>query len=188
MDREARRVAVPWGHKESDTTEDLNWTELMWCGATWVTSECEIVPMSYFLISPCPIASKKWWCTSLKFKSSTSSEVMRSASCSVASDSLQPHGWYSPWGSPGQNTGVGSVSLLQWIPPIQGSNPGLLHCRRIPYHLSHQGNPRILEWVAFPFSSRSSQPRNRTGVSRIAGGFFTSWTIREAHSTSSVFP
>ena len=39
---------------------------------------------------------------------------------------------------------------------------------------------RILEWVAFPFSRGSSQPRDRTQVSRIAGGFFTSWAIREA--------
>jgi len=39
---------------------------------------------------------------------------------------------------------------------------------------------RILEWVAFSFSSRSSQPRYRKQVSRIAGGFFTSWAIREA--------
>ena len=40
--------------------------------------------------------------------------------------------------SPGQNTGVGSLSLLQGIFPIQGSNPGLLHCRRILYRLSHK--------------------------------------------------
>ena len=39
---------------------------------------------------------------------------------------------------------------------------------------------RILEWVACPFSKGSSQPRNQTGVSCIAGGFFTKWTIREA--------
>ena len=39
--------------------------------------------------------------------------------------------------------------------------------------LSHQGSPRILEWVSYPFSRRSSQPRNGTGVSCIAGGFFT---------------
>ena len=39
---------------------------------------------------------------------------------------------------------------------------------------------RILEWVAFPFSRGSSQPRNRTQVSCIAGGFFTSWATREA--------
>ena len=40
---------------------------------------------------------------------------------------------------------------------------------------------RILEWVAFPFSRASSQPRDQTQVSRIAGGFFTSWATREAH-------
>ena len=39
---------------------------------------------------------------------------------------------------------------------------------------------RILEWIAFPFSRGPSQPRNRTGVSCIAGGFFTNWAIREA--------
>ena len=53
---------------------------------------------------------------------------------------------YSPWNSPGQNTGVGRLSLLQGIFPTQGSNPGLLHCRQILYQLSDQGSPRILEW------------------------------------------
>ena len=101
-------------------------------------------------------------------------------SCSVMSDSLRPHGLYSPWNSPGQNTGVGSLSLLQGIVPTQGLNPGLPHCRQILYQLRHKGSPRILEWVAYPFSSRSSWPRNRTRVSCIAGGFFTNWTIREA--------
>ena len=67
-------------------------------------------------------------------------------SCSVVSNSLWPHGLYIPWNSPGQNTGVGSLSLLQGIFPTQGSNPGLLHCRQILYHLSHQGSP------LFPFS------------------------------------
>ena len=41
---------------------------------------------------------------------------------------------------------------------------------------------RILEWIAFPFSRGSSQPRDRTQVSRIAGRFFTSWATREAHA------
>ena len=59
---------------------------------------------------------------------------------SAMSDSLWPHGLYSPWNSPGHNTGVGSRFLLQGIFPAQGSNPGLLHCRRILYQLSHQGN------------------------------------------------
>ena len=43
------------------------------------------------------------------------------------SRSLRPHGLNSPWNSPGQNTGVGSLSLLLGIFPIQGSNPGLPH-------------------------------------------------------------
>ena len=84
--------------------------------------------------------------------------------------------------SPGKNTGVGSHSLLQGIFPTQGSNPRLQHYRWILYQLSYQGSPRILEWVAYPFSRGSSQPRNRTGVSCIAGGFFTSWATREAPS------
>ena len=45
-----------------------------------------------------------------------------------------------PWDSPGKNTGVGSQSLLQGIFQTQGSNPGLLHCRQLLYHLSHQGS------------------------------------------------
>ena len=64
--------------------------------------------------------------------------------------------------------------------PTQGSNPGLPHCRWILYHLSHQGSPRILEWVAYPFSTGSSWPGNQTRVSCIASGFFTSWATREA--------
>ena len=55
---------------------------------------------------------------------------------------LQPPGLYSPWNSPGQNTGVGSLSLLQEIFPTQGSNPGRPHCRRILYQLGHKGSPR----------------------------------------------
>ena len=55
---------------------------------------------------------------------------------------LWSHGLYSPWNSPGQNTGVGSLSLLQGIFPTQGLNLGLLHCRWILYQLSHKGSPR----------------------------------------------
>ena len=95
-----------------------------------------------------------------------------SESRSVMSDSLWPHGLYRPWNSPGQDTVVGSLSLLQGIFPTEGSNPGLLHCRQILYQLSHKGSPRILEWVAYPFFRGSSWPKNPTGVSCIAGGFF----------------
>ena len=82
--------------------------------------------------------------------------------------------------SPGKNTGVGCHALLQGIFPTQGSNSGLPHCRLILYHLNHQRSPRILEWVAYPFSSRSSWSRNQTGVSCIADGFCISWVTREA--------
>ena len=51
---------------------------------------------------------------------------------------------------------------------------------RILYQLSHKGSPRIPEWVACPFSSRSSGPRNQTGLSCIASRFFTNWAIRKA--------
>ena len=53
---------------------------------------------------------------------------------------LRPHGLYSPRNSPGQNTGVGSLSLLRGIFPSQGFNPGLPRCKRILYQLSHKGS------------------------------------------------
>jgi len=52
--------------------------------------------------------------------------------------------WDSPWNSPGQNSGVGSLFLLQEIFPIQGLDPGLLNYRWILYQLSYQRSPRIL--------------------------------------------
>ena len=107
-------------------------------------------------------------------------QVLWTEGCSVVSDSLRPHGLYSPWNSPGHNTGVGSLSLLQGIFPTQGLNPDLPHCKQILYQLSHKGSPRILEWVAYPFSSGSFRPRNQTGISYIAGGFFTTSAIRKA--------
>ena len=100
----------------------------------------------------------------------------KKSSHSVMSDFLWPHRLYSPWNSLGQNTGVGSLSLLQGIFPIQVSR----NCRQILYQLCHKGTLRILEWGTYSFSSGSSQPRNQTGVSCIAGGFFTSWATREA--------
>ena len=112
-----------------------------------------------------------YYCLSLGWKSKK-----------LSPNSLWPHGLYSPWNAPGQNTGVGSLSLLQRIFLIWGSNPGLRHCRWILHQLSHKGSPRTLEWVAYPFFRESSRPRNRTGVSCIAGGFFTNWAIREAQN------
>ena len=62
----------------------------------------------WILLIPCVVMFLKKW----------------SESCSVMSDSFQPHGLYSPWNSPGQNTVVGSLSLLQWIFPTQELNWG----------------------------------------------------------------
>ena len=60
---------------------------------------------------------------------------------------------------------MGSCSLFQGVFPIQGLNPGFPDCRWILYLLSHKASPRILEWVAYPFSRGSSQLRNQTRVS-----------------------
>ena len=92
--------------------------------------------------------------------------------CSLPGSSVQGD-------SPGKNTGVGCHALFQGIFPIQGSSPGLPHCRQILYCLSHQGSPWILEQVANSFSRGSSWPRNQTSVSCIAGRFFTIWATRE---------
>ena len=85
--------------------------------------------------------------------------------------------------------GILQARILEWVAlpssrrifPTQGLNRGFLHCRLILYRLSYQGSPRMLEWVAQSFSRRSFWSRNRTGVSCIAGRFFTSWATREAH-------
>ena len=69
--------------------------------------------------------------------------VSESESHSVMSNFLWSHGLYSPCNFPGQNTGVGSLSLLQGIFPIQGLHPGLPHCTRILYQLSHKENPCV---------------------------------------------
>ena len=62
--------------------------------------------------------------------------------------SLTQTGLLCPWNSLGKNTGVGSYSLLQGIFLTQGSNPGLLYCRRVLYHVSHPGKPTILTYRA----------------------------------------
>ena len=74
-----------------------------------------------------------------------------------------------PWDFQGKSTAVGCHFLLQGIFPTQGSNPDLSHCRQTHYYLSHQGSPRVPKWVAIPFCRVSSQPRDWTLVSCIAG-------------------
>ena len=90
-----------------------------------------------------------------------------------------PHGLYSPWNSAGQNTGVGNLPLLQGIFPTQGSSPGISHRRWILHQLSHKGSQRMLGWVAYPFSSRASLPRNGTDVYSFVGRIFPKRAIRK---------
>ena len=113
MDREAWHAASLWGDKESETTEWLNWTELKTILTIQIINE-----------------------SNTKY-----SRHLKNIISFEESDSLWPHGLHSPWNSPGQNTGVGSHSLLQGIFSTQGSNPGLPHCRLILYQLSHWGSP-----------------------------------------------
>ena len=82
--------------------------------------------------------------------------------------------------SPDKNSRVDCHALFEGMFPTQGSNPGLSHCKQILYRLSHQGSPSELEWVAYPFSRGSFQPRNWTTAPCIAGRFFTYWATKEA--------
>ena len=86
------------------------------------------------------------------------------------SDSLRPHGLYSPWNSPDQNTGVGRLSLLQEIIPTQGPNLG-----QILYQLSHRRSPRILEWVAYSFLQWIFQTQELNCGTGIGYPFQYSW-------------
>ena len=61
-------------------------------------------------------------------------------------------------------------------------------CDPVDYTVHGILQARILEWVTFPFSGRSSQPRDQTQVSNISGGFFTSWATREAQEYWSGYP
>ena len=108
--------------------------------------------------------------------------VLSHQSCPTLCDPMEQRLLQAPLSmdSPGKNTGVGCHALLQGIFPTQGWNPGLPHYRWILYHLRHQGSPRTLKRVAYPFSRGSFQPRNWTRVSCIAGRFFTCWATREA--------
>ena len=114
------------------------------------------------------------------------------------------------WNFPGKNTGVGCHFLLQGIFSAQKANPHLLHWQADSLPMSHQeslsrtlcypmdcsppgssvhgiSQARVLEWVAISSTRGSSQPRDQTQVSHIAGRHFTIWAIREASITSPKF-
>ena len=100
-------------------------------------------------ISKAPSSRSNSWsaCSNLSLLRSPgfpgSSVIKKWKSVSYVQLFATPWTLYSPWNSPGQNTGVGSLSFLQGIFPTQGLNPGLPHYRHILYQLSHQGSPYI---------------------------------------------
>ena len=102
-----------------------------------------------------------------------------SESCSVVSDSLRPHGLYSPWNSPGQNTGVSSLPLLQGNLPNPGIEPRSPALKANSLPAEPQGKPNNTGVGSLSLLWWKSWPRNRTGVSCIAGGYFTNWAIRK---------
>ena len=132
---EAWHAAVHEGHKESDTSYRLN-------NSKETTMR--------------PFKQAKWF-----------SESVESVSPSVTYDSFQPQGLQParllcPWDSPGNNTGVGCHALLQGIFPTQRSNPNILDCRQILYHLSlYQGSLQQLNYFQDSIRSSSLFLQNR---------------------------
>ena len=110
--------------------------------------------------NPCFLCLLYWQAGSLPLAPSGKPWISYAVLCLVAQSCLtlcdpmdcSPPGSSVHGDSPGKNTGVDCHAVLQEIFPNQGSNPGFPHCRQILYSLSHQGSPRILEWVAYPFT------------------------------------
>ena len=94
-------------------------------------------------------------------------------SVALQTDSLLLDHWGSPWASL-----EGHYSAYQW--KWKSLNRVLIFATPGTIWSMEFSRPRILEWVAFPFSGGSSQPRNWTSISCVAGKFFTNWAIREA--------
>ena len=103
---------------------------------------------------------------------------LASDSRSVVSDSLQPHGLYTPWNSPGENAGVGSFSVLQGIFPTQGLNPGLPHCRKILYQLSYKGPRQCVKKQRRYFANKVHIVKAMVFLVVMCG--CESWTIKKA--------
>ena len=102
---------------------------------------CVCVPEYVWL---CMCIKKRKICMTVYVYEERKVKVKAAQLCLTLCDPLDYTG---PWYSPGQNTGVVSLSLLQGIFPTQGSNPGLLHCRRILDQLRHQGSSEVEEFL-----------------------------------------
>ena len=122
------------------------YTAAFWERMLTLTTEYKMASSQFTLLIKAH-GGRKWWA----FLAGDPLALSESESRSVMSHSLRPHGLYSPWKSPGQNSGVGSRCHLQGIFPTQGSNPGLPHCRWILYlALSNSVQMHIsTEWTWF---------------------------------------
>ena len=94
-----------------------------------------------------PVLASRFFTTSATWEAQWVYKIIGKMKVKVAQScpTFAAQGLYSPWNSPGQNTGVGSRSLLQGIFPAQGLSPGLPRCRRILYQLSHKGSLKDVE-------------------------------------------
>ena len=170
-DREALYAAV---HGENQTWPS-NWT-------TWTNKYiCMHSSCVYVFVCVC-IYIYVCVCVCVQYTYVYVCLVTQSFSTLCNSIDCSPPGFSVRGDSLGKNTGVNCYALLQEFFPSQGSNLGLLHCGHILHWLSHQGSPRILQWVAYSFSRESSWPRNQTRVFCIEGGFFTRWATRNPNT------
>ena len=120
MDRGALVGYSPWGLKESDTTERLNWNELNWTEYSHYYSWHTVDTCLCLSLSHVPLFVRPW---------------------------TEPARLLCPWNSPDKNTGVGCHFFLQGIFPTQGSNPRLLHWQVDSLSLSQLGSPIINTWI-----------------------------------------
>ena len=140
---------TPWiATQQAPPSFTISWSLLKFMSIELVMLSNHLILCHHLLLLPsifpsirvfiCSHQVAKGWELQLQHQSF---QWMQKGKSPVVSDSLWPHRLYSPWNSPGQNTGVSSHFLLQGIFPTQGSNPGLLHWRQILYQMSHQGSP-----------------------------------------------
>ena len=138
----------PWDHKESNMTEQLNWTERLPLPSQPIVSlcSCNLPPLlsmitatlHRLLLQPrMSLPSPPYLSQCLTCGSEWVSEVTQL--CLTLCDPMDTR-LLHPWDFLGMSTGVGCHFFFQGIFPNKGSNPGLLHCRQTLYHLSHQGH------------------------------------------------
>ena len=133
----------PWGCKESGMTEHLHFLHflsLLVRGRARIWTLVVKCMLFFFCGHAAHLSWTRIWTYALSSNESTSPnhlrEVKVTQSCPTLCNPMD-----TPWNSPGQNTGLGSCSLLHGVFPTQGLNPGLSHCRWILYQLNHQEIP-----------------------------------------------